>query len=256
MCLLAIVFERIPGCPLFLAANREESYARSSLPPAVVDDPRRWLGGRDAVAGGTWLGVNDRGLVVAVTNRRELPPQPSFRSRGSLCRDLLAASSVVEGLNIAKESMARDRYAGFNLLIADRSAGLTGEFTGTWRERPLKPGVTAITNAPIDGEPHPRAARALAELDRIPDGTALSDWVTGGIELCRRHEIPGQPAMCLHGPAGGTVSSTILALTDPPAPGVYLYAEGPPCETEYRDLSGLLAQITCKGQLRIALVRA
>ena len=47
------------------------------------------MGGRDLVAGGTWLAVDDGGTVCAVTNRhpgtgKPEPPDPTRRSRGEI----------------------------------------------------------------------------------------------------------------------------------------------------------------------------
>src|SRR5438105_13771126 len=89
MCLLAIHFQVCDQAPLLIAANREEYYARPSLPPAIQPGTPRVLCGIDARAGGTWLGVNEHGLVVAVTNRAKPSPPAAARSRGLLCRELL-----------------------------------------------------------------------------------------------------------------------------------------------------------------------
>lgn len=42
------------------------------------------LGGRDGVAGGTWLASNKRGKLAFLTNVRELSKLPSPKSRGHL----------------------------------------------------------------------------------------------------------------------------------------------------------------------------
>src|SRR5262245_40317714 len=89
MCLLALLYHAVPGAPVVVGANREEAYARGGTPPQILDGPLRAVAGLDPTAGGTWFGVNERGVVVAVTNRprSELPRQP--RSRGLLTRELL-----------------------------------------------------------------------------------------------------------------------------------------------------------------------
>ena len=69
MCLLALYYQTIPGAPLAVAANREEFFDRPFLPPRVLGSRCRYLAGVDQRAGGTWLGVNQHGLLVAVTNR-------------------------------------------------------------------------------------------------------------------------------------------------------------------------------------------
>src|SRR5882724_3169822 len=101
MCLLAIFYRMVDDAPLVVGANREEFYARPALPPQILDGPVRAVAGVDAQAGGTWLGVNENGLLVAVTNRHQslVPAQP--RSRGLLARELLGCTSTKEAVDLA-----------------------------------------------------------------------------------------------------------------------------------------------------------
>jgi uncharacterized protein with NRDE domain len=84
MCTVVIL--RRPGhdWPLLLAANRDEMRGRPWSPPG-----RHWpdrpatRAGLDHEAGGSWLGVNDSGVVVAILNRRgSLGTAEGKRSRG------------------------------------------------------------------------------------------------------------------------------------------------------------------------------
>ena len=86
MCTLVI--SRRPGekWPLLIAANRDEKLNRPWLPPA-----RHWpdrpdvYGGKDLLKGGTWLAINDFGVVAAVLNREgSLGPKEGLRTRGEL----------------------------------------------------------------------------------------------------------------------------------------------------------------------------
>jgi uncharacterized protein with NRDE domain len=83
MCVLALLL----GRELRVAANRDEFYGRPAAPPAEVEPGI--LAGRDLLAGGTWLGLNRRGLFVAVTNRRTPVRTPESRSRGLLALEAL-----------------------------------------------------------------------------------------------------------------------------------------------------------------------
>ena len=59
----------------------------------------------------------------------------------------------------------------------------------------------------------------------------------------------GLPAnMAPHGERSGTLSSSIIALSDThPDRSVYLHAEGKPCQRAYRDVSGLFrGKILCR----------
>ncbi len=63
-----------------LAANRDEFLGRPRPPPAVLVDRPRIAGGRDLLAGGTWMAVAADGRVAAVTNRRSemRDPEPAL----------------------------------------------------------------------------------------------------------------------------------------------------------------------------------
>ena len=93
MCLLIALSGVVPGAPLIVAANRDEFYRRPAVTMTTLRDADpRVLGGRDELAGGTWLAVNEHGVVAGLTNqpapggrdltkrsRGELPPTPAPR---------------------------------------------------------------------------------------------------------------------------------------------------------------------------------
>jgi len=58
MCILALAFQVRSDLPLIVAANRDEFYERPTEAPRLLRGAPRIVGGRDARAGGTWLGVN------------------------------------------------------------------------------------------------------------------------------------------------------------------------------------------------------
>src|SRR5512145_1458577 len=89
----------LPQYPLLVAANRDEQYDRPSAPPQVLGEEPKIIAGRDLRAGGTWLGINEHGVLAALLNRRVNSGTVSFpdaRSRGLLSLDLLAHSSAAE----------------------------------------------------------------------------------------------------------------------------------------------------------------
>src|SRR5262245_66536946 len=120
MCLLALFFRAVDDAPLVIGANREERYDRPATPPQHVQEgPLRFVAGLDRVAGGTWLGVNERGVVIAVTNRgkADVPPDPP--SRGLLARRLLGCATARVAVDLAARELGTNRYAGCNVVCAD-----------------------------------------------------------------------------------------------------------------------------------------
>jgi uncharacterized protein with NRDE domain len=73
MCTLALYFKVFTGYSVVVAANRDEHYERPSAPPSIIGGSPTIVAGRDLRAGGTWLGINEYGLLVGILNRRQQP---------------------------------------------------------------------------------------------------------------------------------------------------------------------------------------
>ncbi|KAI8549293.1 hypothetical protein RHMOL_Rhmol06G0014500 [Rhododendron molle] len=84
--------------------------------PAAWWEGGEILGGRDEVAGGTWLACSRGGRLAFITNVLELHTLPEAKSRG----DLPSGKSPRE----FAEEVAREGhyYNGFNLIVADLSS--------------------------------------------------------------------------------------------------------------------------------------
>jgi uncharacterized protein with NRDE domain len=241
MCLLALFFRVVEDAPVVVGANREEFYDRGGSPPQILDGPYRIVAGTDPQAGGTWLGVNERSVLVAVTNRPKsvLPKQP--RSRGLLVRELLACPTAAAAVEVAAREIGQNRYAGCNLLCADQDSAQVLH-AGDWlRIRPLPPGLHVLTSHDVNDGSDRRLGHALWWLDQRPYENA-AQCLAALKELCSQsgnHD----PPICLHGDKGGTVSSSLVALRSSLAHSVYLHAQGPPDCVPYSDYSHLLQQI-------------
>jgi uncharacterized protein with NRDE domain len=238
MCLVAIFFRIVEDAPLIVGANREEFYARGGEPPQVFDGACRAVAGRDPTAGGTWLGVNEHGVLIAVTNRpkSELPAQP--RSRGLLARELLECDSASAAVARASQALGANHYAGCNVVCADQERLVVLHAADWLRVRPLPSGIHVLTARDVNDGSDRRLGHAHWWLHQRPYGDA-SDCVAALKELCGQRGN-GDPAICLHGPDRGTVSSTIVALPTRLSDSVYLHAQGPPDRTPYQDYSALL----------------
>jgi uncharacterized protein with NRDE domain len=242
MCLLALFFRAVEDAPLVVGANREERYDRPGEPPHILEGPCRAVAGTDPQAGGTWLGVNEHGVLVAVTNRpkHEVPAQP--RSRGLLVRDLLLNSRrAADAVQSALHELKPERYAGCNLLFADRERAVVlhgGDWMSLW---PLPPGIHVLSNHDINQEGDARVGHALAWLGQR-DYRSSSDCLAALKQLCGQRGGEAPP-ICLDKGDRGTVSSSLIVLGRTLAHSVYLHAQGPPDRTPYEDYSGLLREL-------------
>jgi hypothetical protein len=159
MCTVVIL--RKPGSPwpLILGANRDEKVDRPWLPP-----DRHWpdrpevVAGIDQLAGGTWLGLNDSGVLAAVMNREgTLGPDPERRSRGELVLEAVIADN-------------RDAYWL-------KSTG-AGEISVT----PIEPGLSMLTARDLNDAASDRIAAHMPHFASAkapqPGAGDWGDWET------------------------------------------------------------------------------
>lgn len=242
MCTVALAFQRYPGLPLLLAANRDENLKRPAEGPAVRRERApAILAPLDVQAGGTWLGLSQRGVLVAVTNRFGHPRDPARRSRGQVVLEALAAANAHAAAQ-AVAAIAPAAVNPFHLLIADSARGFQVFHDGeAIRCSELGPGWHVLTERSLVGPPPLREAKvraALAQHTSAPAPEALH-------ALLRSHEDAPLDATCVHVPEldYGTRSTTILYAATAVSPGRLFHGEGPPCQNALVDRSALLAEL-------------
>lgn len=165
MCLVLFAIASHPRYPLLLAANRDEYYARPARPLQPWPDAPQLLAGQDLEAGGTWLGITRDGRFATVTNVREgIPRRTDQRSRGALTRDYLLGS--LGAAAFAEFAYTEgEHYAGFNLLLGDR----TGVYYCSNRGQPprrLSRGFYGLSNDALD-TPWPKVVSGKAALQQV-----------------------------------------------------------------------------------------
>ena len=156
MCLLIALSGVLPATPLLVAANRDEFYGRPTEVMTVLRERGpRILGGRDLVAGGTWLAVNSHGLVAGLTNQ----PSPggrddTRRSRGELPLAFAAYPDAATAVARVCAGLDPSDYNPCWLLVGDRhtlfSVGLTGGRHPVVRQLP--PGTYVLENVPLPAD--------------------------------------------------------------------------------------------------------
>lgn len=162
MCIAAFLWQAHPLYPFFLLLNRDEYHSRPTK-PLEWWECNEILGGRDGLAGGTWLACSRNGRVAFLTNFREVELLPQAKSRGELPVRFLKSKKTP--LDFAKEvEKEAHQFNGFNLIIADIPSKTMFYITN----RPINnsdslvtevpPGIHVLTNAQLDS-PWPKALR-------------------------------------------------------------------------------------------------
>lgn len=251
MCTLLVYYQLLETYPIVVAANRDEYYTRKARGPHVVHQHPHIYAGKDEHAGGTWLGVNEFGLVVGLLNRHSTQPQdPARRSRGLLCLDLLCQNDANAARDVlVAEGRARS-YNSFYVFWADVEHAYMAYNEGDITIRALDPGRYMLTNSSLIDLSRVTPA-GLADLLAKPAPGSLDALLGTLQEVCKNHqemtwvadppnEHRGNRAICVHAAEQyGTVSSSLLAIGREWSTSRYLHAEGPPCHTPYRDVSAL-----------------
>jgi uncharacterized protein with NRDE domain len=245
-----------------VAANRDERLDRPAVAATVLRerDPRI-LGGRDLLAGGTWLAVSDRGVVAGLTNQPAVGGRdPSKHSRGELPLMCASEPTAKHAMDALAANVDPARYNPCWMLVGDRGT-LFAVGIGAGRRAPeieqLAPGLHVLENAPL-GAVSPKAAfiRELVEQQLADQPAASAAAVTKVLQAVLRDHRPAVPepradasgrvwpasltAACVHAEGYGTRSSAIITVPSAGLPSM-LVADGRPCETPMRDVSPLWA---------------
>lgn len=165
MCTLLFAWSAHPKYRLVMAGNRDEFYDRATAAAHWWLDAPELFGGRDLVAGGTWLGVTAGGRLAALTNYRD--PKAIVEdapSRGLLVSGFLKGDASPEEFVEALRRSGQT-YSGYNLLFgeADRLYCYSNKSDQLIR---LQPGIYGLSNNQLD-TPWPKVVRGKAALARL-----------------------------------------------------------------------------------------
>jgi uncharacterized protein with NRDE domain len=251
VCLLVVCSRVVRGFPLVVAANRDERLDRPATAITVLrESVPRILGGRDELAGGTWLAVNEHGVVAGLTNRPSaLGRDPNRRSRGELPLLLAAVKSADQAVEAFEREVQPSEYNPAWILVGDRRSLHYLELDGTDHlvHRALDPGIHVLENLAIDvaSTKVDRARELVGDVshlsaDRLRDRLAamLADHQVpsddGSKQALGAEGRPFRP-ICVHGESFGTRSSMIVLVPEDELPSRVYVADGRPCEVPFVD---------------------
>jgi len=251
MCSLIILLRPGHAWPLLLAANRDELASRPwKAPGRHWPDRPEVVAGIDLLSGGSWMGLNDHGLVACVLNRvGSLGPAPGKRSRGELVLEALdhaEAGAAAEALS----QLDPAAYRSFNLVVADGETAFwlrsEGEAEGAVEAFPLPEGLSMITAHDLNDRDSPRIGRFLPAFAEaaVPDPEA-GDWTAWSALQATSDAAQPFAGLCVVTDGDfGTVSASQLALPRPPqsldeAPRqpIWRFTDGPPNRYTFHTIS-------------------
>jgi hypothetical protein len=200
-----------------LVCNRDERLDRpAAIPPMDVIRQRTAIYPQDPLGGGTWIGINDAGLAVALLNMNIDAAQPGderpLRSRGLIIPRLLDARATAEAVDMAAD-LNPAQCKPFRLLVLQRmtaalmtSDGLTLSLQTPSLSQPLMLTSSSLGDALV--EP-PR--RRLFEQLMMNNGRG---WLHAQADF-HDHQWPLRPDLSvrMQRPDVRTVSRTIVNVT-------------------------------------------
>lgn len=240
MCTLILAHRFFSEAPLFLASNRDERLDRPAREPMLWSDRKPgFVAPRDEEAGGTWLGVNEHGLLVAITNRFGQRADPDLRSRGALVVDALGCRTAADAA-AAASSFAPGTHNPFHLVVADADEAFV-----VWADEqattrfPLAAGIHVVTERSFGAAPNGRADFLERCVDELRQGEALTPSALERLLGVHRPDDLDAVTVLVSEMNYGTRSSTIIDVEQ----RRLAFADGPPNESAYVDYSDLLQEL-------------
>ena len=195
---------RCGGGSLLLTMNRDERIERGpeSPPRTIPGEPGRpaWLAPFDSTSGGTWIGVNDRGVAACVLNGytpadEALRKSTAVPSRGSIIPRILEQQDG-DGPARVRGALDFSAYPSFTLLVVTVQGGEIVRWThgGSLERAPVATGWSFLTSSSW-AEPEVAAWRRRA----------FDEWRDRGAPMAS-----GLPAIHLLAPAGDEERSPFM----------------------------------------------
>lgn len=226
---------RPDGYELFFNRDERSERLRAAEPEALELRGRKAIAPRDGDGGGTWIGVNDRGLGLGLLNvwddSENVADSP--RSRGLLVLDLLHSDSQAH-VQRSLEELDLTSYRGFHLVVFTPGREPLGH---RWDGRELKSAAVAapLASSSFDAKgAHTERARQWDGLRERHGGLT-----PGLLELFHASHYPerGPYSVCMHREDASTVSATHICVEAGEAR--VRYSGGPPCTVGYGDVAVL-----------------
>ncbi len=257
MCTLVLLYKVLEEYPIIALQNRYAERGSAEIPPMTVRSGKLTVYcPLDARGRGTWIGFNEAGLFVAITDQHTPGWQKGKKSRG-----LLALSILGECVN-AKEALSRalgelpQGYRKCNFIIADFEQAYHLIHDEKIFVLGISPGVyvvvniTPLPNMKLDDTTRRILEKAMArrlralELARRLKPRDVDEVIRGLMALAADHAYGrSELSICYHDDGQWFMSSsTIVAICRDIRLSKIFYCDGNACERPFIDFSHIVTK--------------
>ncbi len=241
MCSIVVFRDIWTDSALLICANRDESYDRPSQGLRTRQRGDRTLTSPlDQQAGGTWIGTNDLGLFVGLTNRFSGPHDPKRRSRGELVERTLMCHDADSAISSAFATPP-SHYNPCHLVVATTEDIRVLVNTGdSWREMETDSHQAIVTERSFEAGHTTRDGRIKKAIQPWLDA-AKAPTNRNIQDVMSIHATPTFEGICVHWDERryGTRSLTIIRQPNGDVLR-HFSTEGAPCSTPLRVFDGVI----------------
>ena len=239
-CTSILLYDVFKNWPVVIANNRDEYHKRRGLPPGLIKYPgsdlKIWAP-IDEEKGGTWIGVNEEGVLVNLTNKLGHKRGDDQRSRGLLVLDALSQANLQDVGSLIQRELSSGKYNYCNILYADENGAYVIYYTerGLSGAERLSSGLHVMTTGAIDDKKEPRIANAFSLLEGIENET-----LEEAIERLKSVATNAEKGILQRKEDYGTTLTTIFVVGQSPSEYRCLHAEHTRDSAgEFKDISGI-----------------
>lgn len=224
------------GDSIIVAFNRDESVTRAKAePPAIFGNaPLQYIMPVDPDAGGSWICVNQAGLVFALLNNyqaRVKTASSELISRGQIIKNLAQSQSYLDAKAYLDE-LELEWFQPFTLVLVSARDKAMWQYDGV---------VESLLETTLPEQyfssGHPEANRVLQEREQV-----AKQWQVSSeqdlIALHKSHQANNSKtefedrtfSICMHHSKGHTQSLSVIKLSGKQAR--FRYYDGQPCQTD------------------------
>ena len=248
MCTLIVLYKLLKDYPVIALHNRYMEKDSEEYPPRRMGDVVCPI---DAASGGTWIGCNGKGLLLAITNQETETLENPRRSRGLLALDVLRGCETADDAKeLLLDPATRAPYRSGNFVVVDEESGHHIVWDVDTHHFEVSPGLYTVGTVTVvprirwserSRRIHEGSERRVSRARELLSGfrpRSVDEAIEELVKVSADHAYgKTESSICWHHPVNRQTSSTLIALGAEPR--VY-YCPGNHCESPYVDYSGVI----------------